>query len=163
MVDDVHRVLLLSIPKTGCTAWRWTIYNSIFQPNTTLQDGQKIKYIHDTYYLKDKGFRDFSSLSETEKEHLFGRYFNILSVRHPLDRLESCYIDKIVNYKQVSPSYRVGVLHHKQKIEGGSLTSKLDLNTNVTFEDFLSFVLVASNEHWNSVERLALPCQMNYT
>ena len=162
MVDDKHRMLLLSIPKSGCTVWRWTIYNSIVNPNIQIQDGQKIKFIHDVKYLQGKGFRDFRALPQEEKDRLFKSYFNILSVRHPLDRLESCYIDKIVNYRMVDPSYRRGVVYHKLRMENSSSNLKPDLNMKVTFEDFLSYILTKPNGHWDSVMHLAMPCQINY-
>ena len=93
ILDDPHKVILRAIPKTGISSWKTILINN--SVNRVNKDGPikqwdwgLIKTKYGLKVLPDE--RDLNSM-------LFKltHYFNILTVRHPLDRLESGFWDRI--------------------------------------------------------------------
>ena len=152
-VDDVHKLLILPIPKAGCTSWKMTLLNSSRLSGPHLQNVT----VHNKDIFREHGFRIFKELAMEEKTDIFESYYKILSVRHPFDRLESAYIDKIVQYTK-DPQYKIYLLNFKYGI--GNYSKDISLS-NLTFEDFLNGVMGYPERHWDSYQKTAFPCVAN--
>lgn len=128
--------------------------------------------------LRPTSLEEFSEANET--------YFKFMFVRHPMDRLLSCYLDKMVNSDHVSlPPYRkyvqmmgrkiIRTRRAKQLATSNSLKSPLWNSptlrrdqANPTFEEFLEFILntslqgVGYESHWVPYSRYCTPCSVTY-
>merc|ERR1712071_406514 len=68
-------------------------------------------------------------------------YFKFMFVRHPMERLLSCYLDKMVTSTHWSlPAFRRYVQHKASQILGRPATGQTPTGTP-TFQEFLEFVL----------------------
>jgi len=131
-------------------------------------------------FLRPLNLQDFHQANET--------YFKFLFVRHPMDRLLSCYLDKMVTSPHKSlPPYRRHIKLTAMKIMKKRQGSKLALpslpklpaagihqNTTAkdsvkpTFEEFLEFILntnlqgVGYESHWVPYFRYCTPCSVQY-
>lgn len=121
--------------------------------------------------LRPSNLDEFGEANET--------YFKFLFVRHPMDRLLSCYLDKMVQSDHVSlPPYRRYVQKTGRKIIRTRQAKKLRTFTlsksikkeqaNPTFEEFLEFILntnlegVGYESHWVPYSRYCAPCSVTY-
>ena len=165
IVDNEHKVLLLTLPKTGSTLWKLTLCNNSKVENQGMQQletGQKVGFIHKNWFLKNNGFQSVLQLQPDQRKEILDTYFKIITVRHPFDRIESAFFDKIMNYEKVSPMYRKNLVEFVLRRKwSGIISEKVDLTTNVTFEDFLFHIERRPNRHWTSVNALSDPCTLS--
>ena len=151
--DDTHKLLALPVPKAGCTSWKMTLLNNSQLAGAHLAN----RSVHNKAIFREHGFRIFQELQLKEKAKIFDSYFKIVGVRHPFDRLESAYMDKVLDYKSDPGCKRTIV----QFLKGKANYAKEDIQSNVTFEDFLTGVMGVQNRHWTNYVELALPCDAN--
>ena len=141
MVDDFHRVILKSVQKTGCTSWKSLVIESSPVKNAShIEPFQRIRYPEvGLAVLDDNVLR--VALYKLEN------YFNILTVRHPLRRLES-YFSRNMLDKKIFKKHR-----------GISVTLVME-----HFENFIHRVLYKKNQniHWNPIYDHSYPCTINY-
>ena len=93
LVDERHRVILKTIPKSGCSSWKYILITNAINEVRQNIDTEYLEHITDNYNL--------STLSYFKREDVMyklSNYFTILTIRHPLARLESAYRDKIVDF-----------------------------------------------------------------
>ena len=156
LADDFHKVLFLPIPKTGCSTWKMAILNN------TQTAGPELKGVcpHNKKIIQKYGLRMFRYLTLKERAKLFESYYKVLTVRHPLDRLESAYTDKIVFFNQSSHKYVIGLLTYKYG-EGNFSTKDLH-QYDLTFDDFLPFAMKIYDRHWGNFNKVARPCVSNF-
>ena len=95
VVDHDHKVILKSIPKSGCSSWKSIlIMNSITVNKLYTINPHNWDFIVSKYHL--------SVLNKKNYTHQLNTYFLILTVRHPFSRLESGFRDKIVRDQNIT-------------------------------------------------------------
>ena len=144
LVDDRHKFTLKAIPKTGCSSWKTILVeNSV--PRITKQPAKinphAWNWITNSYDLK--------LLNEEQSRPILvnklQNYFNMLTVRHPFDRLESGFREKYL----------------KQHPE-------LDQNNKeavaAAFQMFLERRLREKNmdKHWKPISQHTAPCTIPF-
>ena len=243
IIDDAHKIVLVAIPKTGCSIWKVALYENrekthqkavsrtrramkqtkaisekhgsdqrpnektIMRPKnatyivkkdskrqaarshrqlgkrkTTNTTGTYVKTghlkqqtnyarlnIHNFEFIKKSGLRWIHDLNDVEKRKVLRSYFNIITVRHPLDRLESSYQDKVMHYKQNADKIRANFVQFLAEQDGFSISKYFNdrkaprkYQDNTTFENFLTFILQARNRHWNNFMDNAHLCSVKY-
>ena len=161
LIDDKHRVILRSIPKTGCSTWRLMFLNNsvtgFLKVNKMMEED-----IHVPSYMKRYNLKALVHYSPSDGLYRLQNYFSILTVRHPLDRIESAYVDKftkpnIYNFIKEKHSSRILKMYRGQTLENA------DPKT-IQFEEFLRYLVEypRSDIHWRSVWDQAHPCVLKY-
>ena len=88
IVDHDHKVILKSIPKTGCSSWKTVLISNKITVNDEKITPHHWNLIVTKYQLK--------LLQTANCINYLNDYFVILTVRHPFARLESAFRDKIL-------------------------------------------------------------------
>ena len=141
VVDDTHKILLKSVQKTGCTSWRTLFINNAPGNEGTFSTFEKSKY-------HTIGLGLLKEYSKEEALYRVRNYFSILTVRHPLRRLESWFMN---NY--------MGHFHKKM---GNITVSKEEVLAKFEklFMDYLSGKEL--NRHWYTIYTQSYACRVNY-
>ena len=147
IVDEKFKILFCYIPKIACTQWK-TVMASLGGTETKF-------WIHDA-----RNFKFLGDYPMEEVDRILQTYFKFVFVREPFERLLSAYLDKFYsgdpdfhnNYgREIIKRYR----------PGGNPEHK-----NVTFDEFLNYVLHIGkgywNEHWQTYDKLCHPCGIQY-
>ena len=128
------------------------IMKSIHSPTVMRKKYNILKMIKSTYNRSDIIYR-------------LHNYFKFLVVRHPVDRLISAYNDKLV----IDPPTYLGMAQQIiRTYRPGADEETIMAGKNVTFREFLLYYLhqfkslKISNKHFQVVQRLCSPCQVNY-
>ena len=159
LIDSFHRFTLNSAPKTGSSTWRFALLNNSLKPghNVTVPNKTNAGSVHEPYIFKEKSYSlptNYFSIEEVLKA--LETYYNVLTVRHPFDRLESCFIEKVLlgtagNFKNI-------MLQNRNNIEMFRHLGSEELH----FEEFLYFIRHNDNAHWASVFSLTSPCAVPF-
>ena len=161
LVDDKHKILYCAVGKAAST----TFYNMFYFAVT----GHNISRIHCDTCWKDEGLVWLSSFPMEEIERRLQTYYKVITVRHPLDRLVSCWNGKFANARNTS-----SWIHHGRKMVEMFRTiptnSSLDTETakGANFDEFLRYVndIEAVNQrhnpHWEPIVRMCHPCAIDY-
>lgn len=121
-------------------------------------------------YLNPRSLEEFQYANNT--------FFKFMFVRHPMERMLSCYLDKMVTSPHSSlPAFRRFVKQkgaklvkkHKRKNDRNNKNNRmLATKEQPTFEEFLEFVLstdlqgVGYDSHWVPFFRYCNPCRIRY-
>ena len=86
-------------------------------------------------------------------------YYTVLTVRHPFDRLESAYVDKVVlhNYFGIRET-----ILQRRHIPAKAVKELAQNGHNVKFEEFLQHLMTTEDIHWLSISQLTHPCSLPY-
>ena len=147
MVDEKLKILFCYIPKVSCSQWK-TVLMQLNPPEhkSHLHDPKNFKFLH--VYPRD------------EVERMIRTYFKFVFVREPFERLLSAYLDKFHSGNSAFHN-RYGRDIIKRFRPGGNPDHK-----NVTFDEFLNFVIDTGNghwnEHWRTYDKLCYPCGIQY-
>ena len=148
IVHEKLKILFCYIPKVSCTQWK-TFIASL--------DGTETKLpIHDR-----KLFKFLHVYPRNDVDRMLKTYFKFVFVREPLERLLSAYLNKFhsLNETYYPNVYGRGII--KRYRPGGNPEHK-----NVTFDEFLNFVINLGNsywdEHWQTYDKLCHPCAIQY-
>ena len=135
------KVILKAVQKTGCTSWR-----SLFVDNSPIN-------VHVGAFAKTR-YQEvgLGVLNENLVEAAFYKlenYFTILTVRHPLKRLESFFGNNFLK-------------HIVKNDHNGSVPS--DAHVMEYFKQFTNKILInhKQNYHWDSIYNRSHPCSVNY-
>ena len=93
-------------------------------------------------------------------------YLKVMFVREPMERLFSCYLDKVVQNKHKSLKHFRREILRKGRFKS-SEESDVFLDGFVpTFEEFLNYILetpsFSFSSHWEPFWKQCHPCQVNY-
>ena len=153
LVDRFHNVTLFANAKAGCSTWKLTLLNSSGTWTNTkdVHDVSTYRYLHGMYT------RSAERMSVTDVLTALNTHCTIVNVRHPFDRLESAFMDKVVTKKY--NSLRSEILNAR-----GDARSQLHSNENsIQFYEFVRHVLRNNNdEHWKLMVRNSLLCEVPY-
>ena len=163
LIDRLHKVALNSVPKTGSTTWRFALHNgsklSNFQGFKEIKHGQKLSVIHGGGTFINTHTIPANRMKKSEVLTSLKTCYSVLTVRHPFDRLESTYMDKVVlrNYSGI----RQRILR-KRDIYEQDIKELAQDGTNVKFEEFLEHVTSTKDAHWLSIFQQTHPCSLPY-
>ena len=165
LIDKAHQVILQSPPKTGSTTWRFVFLNhtsssSSIPPLTKKGPGVKLPAIHmQTIFLRSNSTLPAVRMDKSEVLKYIQTYFSILTTRHPFDRLESVFTDKVVIMNVASIRKNILLRRNITITEA----SRLTLNaSSVKFEEFLEYIQHTYDPHWDSVYNHSMPCLIPY-
>ena len=127
-----------------------------------INPGEKVGFVHGhRLFQRVKGIYTTPAvlMKKSDVIEALNTYTNILTVRHPLDRLESAYEDLVISYNYVH--IREKILH--QRGLDASLEKQFAANgSHVTFEEFFIYILDHRDQHWDSMVETSLPCNVKY-
>ena len=159
IVDDKHKFLYCLVPKSGCTSWRLVLL-------VLLGKVKSFNEVHDPHDMSQ--FTFLSSFSEKEEiDRRLKTYKKFMTYRDPLTRLVSAYYDKFV-----TPG-RVYQMRYGRKIiakyRPGASNESLSTGSDVTFKEFVQFVLDGVEKkrpwmdpHWMPASLFCQPCSNDY-
>ena len=113
------------------------------------------------YWIHDRrNFRFLADYPTDIANRMLRTYFKFLFVREPFERFLSAYIDKFYHRK---PDF----MSLYGKIIKRSLATGVNVkDQNVTFDEFVNYVLSIGggywNEHWQTYDKLCRPCAIDY-
>ena len=155
---------LNSVPKTGSTTWRFSLLNnsglSSSQENRLSTEKIQLYLIHKSRTFKNSSIIPAIKMNRKKILTCLKTYYTILTVRHPFDRLESAYNDKIV-VTNMGNNLRQAILRRRH-INAGRVKELAQDGKSVTFEQFLQYIMSTSNDHWMSISQLTRPCALPY-
>ena len=160
LYDMHHRVLLRTTPKTGSTTWKLAMLNNTGNIHISLEPGQKFRQAHLSTLREFGQIITTENRSVTELVHLINTSFTIVTVRHPFDRLESAYVDKVLINN--AHKIRQRIWKARGNIERSEGNLNRERSSYVSFEMYLNYVLNHSNVHWCSIYKAAKPCDIPY-
>ena len=137
IIDDGHKVVLRAIQKSGCTSWKTLLLMNHLHINKTVK---KLK-IHNWNAISGQyGLKLFDDKNKDYMISTMSNYFTILTVRHPLARLESAFKDVMVRRRNVKKLTDSSVAHMFQKYVDTIIASR------------------ARNQHWLPFIEHTDPC-----
>ena len=147
MVDEKLKILFCYIPKVSCTQWK-TVLRQLNPPE------------HKYYVHSARNFKFLHVYPKDEVERMLRTYFKFVFVREPFERLLSAYLEKFNSGDSAFHSnYGRNII--KRFRPGGNPDHK-----NVTFDEFLNYVINIGNgywnEHWQTYDKLCHPCGIQY-
>ena len=141
LVDDAHKALLKPVQKTGCTSWR-----ALFINNAPGKKFQLNSFAKSQYHTIGLGI--MKEYSKEEALYRVKNYYSILTVRHPLRRLESWFTK---NYMSYSCKEGSNISASKE-----SMLAKFES----IFLDYLSGK--ETDLHWRRIYTQSYPCRIHY-
>ena len=162
MVDQKHKALYCVIPKCGCSTWK-TLMVNLTGLDPDLRDGVA-KGVHKAPYLaKTYNLTYLSTHSIAKRQVMLDTYFKFIVVRHPMDRLCSAFLGKLIHDGQPIPYYRHLGMHLKKHYGHRHLS---EMDKPVKFSEFLMYISSTGrrhqNLHWSSYIDLCNPCKVKY-
>ena len=150
-VNDRFKYVVCLPLKAGCTTWKTILVNNTLEePLPSSFDSEKL-HINGLIPYK---INRLNSYSKKDQEKILESYFKFLVVRHPLDRLVSAYIDKIIKRDYLSVKHAIV----KQQMKKYNKES-------YSFQAFLEYMLSTENSldpHWSPAAEMCDPCNVNY-
>ena len=148
LVSDQFNLTVCINWKTGSSSLR-----SILLQNSGLESWDEAEVI-------SNDLQELSKFPLSGIRYRLQHYFNIIMVRHPLDRLVSAYNDKLNMDKEYRQ--RLG----KLIIDRDHLNvskSEYASGKGVSFKQFIDFILEGGRDpHWDSYSKKCLPCLLPY-
>ncbi|ELT90319.1 hypothetical protein CAPTEDRAFT_101291 [Capitella teleta] len=160
LVDDKHKLLYCALPKAAST----TFYNMFYYSYT----GKFLEDIHCRQCWEDQGI--LSHFSKSERDKRLRDYYKIMVVRHPLDRLISCWNGKFTRQYRHPTWLQNGprMIEMFRELQGNT-TLKEEIKKGASFNEFVRYAnyLEATegedhNRHWRPHHRLCHPCSIEY-
>ena len=94
--------------------------------------------------------------------HRLQKYFKFLVVRHPLDRLVSAYIDKLVHDNHVYQTSMGTDILKRYRISVDNKT--LEQGKGVRFSEYIRYIIeyMPQDGHFTDMQSQCFPCEINY-
>ena len=175
LVDTRHKVMFCYVPKVACTSWKAvlcqlmkegvskTTQQLMAERNVAGWPGERIHYV-----LQTCGLTSLDKLSDTEVKDVLENYTKIAAVRHPIERINSLYKQKLYTDPENHNSEchlckSLGTKLIKRYRSNASVES-LETGRGVTRPEFFKFLVEGReyNEHWTEYNRLCHPCHVHY-
>ena len=155
-VSEKYKYLACVPHKAGSSSWEAILVNNSveeplpadFRVHTSMGGRKKV------WELNGLQVKRLSGYNITTRNRILKDYYKFMVVRHPLDRLLSCYMDKIVgNNKEFLT--QITKIRRMQLERYGT--------EQVDFPSFLEIILeVKLNSHWTPASVLCDPCNVKY-
>lgn len=125
---------------------------------------------HDT---NNGHFRQLSDYTPDEINLRLTTYYKFLFARHPFERLVSAFKNKFSTPHKKSRFFRMifgrYIMKKYREQDNITLTKEFKGGTSVKFEEFIRYIIDSPlgdeefwNEHWERIDRLCLPCLIQY-
>ncbi|XP_065656106.1 carbohydrate sulfotransferase 11 isoform X5 [Hydra vulgaris] len=165
-VSDKHQLLYCVTPKVACTNWKRVLlvldgyFNKPDEINSSLAHNFSTGY-----------FRKLSDYSPEEISLRLTTYYKFLFVRHPYERLVSTFRNKFVEtkYKTFKLIYGKYIMRKYRELKNITNDIRYIEGEGLKFEEFIKFIIDSPledadfwNEHWERIDRLCLPCLVQY-
>lgn len=166
VVDEKHKIVLCQVPKAAGSYWR-----TMFVKGTgKLDEDEEDEFnVHRQDQLKSIGLNFLHQYPIPEQERILNTFLKVMTVRHPLARAVSAYVDKFVSSRLREPIIRcIDHInkHFRSKDNQIELTDGEDtIPSGVTIQDFVNLVLDPTspyNPHWDMAFHLCHPCVIAY-
>jgi hypothetical protein len=125
--------------------------------------------VHRQNELRSIGLEFLHKFPEEEQKKILETYLKVMTVRHPLDRAISAYVDKFVASKLRDPIIKcIDHINKNYRDKQNQIKLKKGVNTipsGVTIQDFVNLVLDPTspyNPHWDMAFNLCHPCAIQY-
>eukprot|EP00794_Sanderia_malayensis_P015301 gene15301-16878_t len=164
LVSDKNQLLYCMIPKVACTNWRRVlmVLEGYSDDPLSLNANDVHNY---TYGL----LRPLSDYTTDEIVFRLSTYYKFVFVRNPLERFTSAYRTKFVEARGKSLFKGTVGKYIIRKYRSGVTESEAEDGENVTFREFVNYVIDSPLEdpgfydrHWERYDRLCLPCMIYY-
>lgn len=166
LVSDKHQLLYCVTPKIACTNWKRVllILDGYFKKPDEI--GSSLAHNFSTGY-----FRKLSDYSPDEINLRLTTYYKFLFARHPYERLTSAFRNKFIEAKYKTFKIIFGKYIMRKYRDPKNLTQdkRYHEGEGVTFQEFVKFIIDSPlenqdfwNEHWERIDRLCLPCLIQY-
>lgn len=165
-MSDKHQLLYCVTPKIACTNWKRVllILDGYFKKPDEI--GSSLAHNFSTGY-----FRKLSDYSPDEINLRLTTYYKFLFARHPYERLTSAFRNKFIEAKYKTFKIIFGKYIMRKYRDPKNLTQdkRYHEGEGVTFQEFVKFIIDSPlenqdfwNEHWERIDRLCLPCLIQY-
>ena len=175
-VDEEHKVVFCEVPKAGSTTYKnlFVKHSSSYikAPNSTRENRQNQL----AYHILDYGIKKLWSYSKQDIIRILKEFYKIVGVRHPLSRLHSMFVNKILDRNRGCKwfnKYRTmatNIINETRPLneeQTKNNTNSKPCPNDVTFLEFLTYTGkhpddILTNHHLKSVFDLCLPCFIDY-
>ncbi|ELU06869.1 hypothetical protein CAPTEDRAFT_36480, partial [Capitella teleta] len=164
LVDDKHKILYCALPKAAST----TFYNMFYYSYTgKFLDSSNV---HCKSCWEEQGLVYLNRFSKPERDERLKDYYKIMVVRHPLDRVISCWNGKFTRPRLHATWRHNGprMIEMFRKLQN-NMTLDEEVRKGASFSEFVQYVnfLEATegenhNQHWDTHYRLCHPCSIDY-
>ena len=163
LFDQLHKVALNSVPKTGSTTWRFILLNNSMISGkpfmSHLSKGQALSQVHHVSTFGKSHTISAQRMQGKDAITALSTYYHILTVRHPFERLESTYINKVVYHNMYGMREKILAMRKIREPEIASLSQN---GSNIRFEEFLHYISSHRESHWASIYSMTYPCTIPY-
>ena len=148
LVDDLNEMIFCIVYKAASSTMKRYF--------ASMRPGFDFTQVHKPGNLKKKGLTMIRDHSYAQQMHFIKNYKKAIVVRHPLDRLRSCYYNKFVNARHISTKKYNNAIR-KYRI------NKEDKSPTMRFDEFVKYILhTESDNHWKTIQETCLPCVIQY-
>ena len=143
ITDDIHKIIIKAIPKTGSSSWKRTLltHSPYFKHSAQYTKGWNT--MRDQYHLLQ-----LSTFNKSIILKKLRTYLTILNVRHPLSRLESGFRNIIIHYRNANetPVYNTSFFERFQRF----------LDKRISEDEYMM------NVHFKPTFAHTLPCTIPF-
>ncbi|KAK7166616.1 hypothetical protein R3I93_006387 [Phoxinus phoxinus] len=180
IVDDHHGVIYCFVPKVACSNWKRVMIvlsQNLKAPNGApyldpLDIPVEVIHNHTVHKTFNKLWRRFGRFSHQLMHHKLNNYTKFLFVRDPFVRLISAFRDKFATPNEDYYKY-IGspMLQRYANISSppASAQKAFAAGIRLSFTHFIQYLLDPQtekknpfDEHWQQMNRLCHPCQIDY-
>ena len=140
IIDDGHKVVLRAIQKSGCTSWKTLLLINHLHINES-KNVENLKIHNWDAISRQYGLKLFNDKTRNYIISTMNDYFTILTVRHPLARLESAFKDVMVRRTK--------------------LRNLTDSEVALMFQQYVDSIINSEdilNPHWRPITEHTDPC-----
>ncbi|XP_039273197.2 carbohydrate sulfotransferase 11-like [Styela clava] len=169
--SDKYNFMICEIPKCGSTNWKKLLVSMEGETNAT--DPMKIPggeahILGNKRYLW-KYFNESDTKSRDFVEKRIKNYTHIMTVREPMERLVSAYIDKMLPTGSGGETYlEISRRIHAQYRETTNSTSEeSDELQHASWPEFVRYLLdsnkkIGMDSHWEMFSKMCNPCALSF-
>ncbi|ELT96526.1 hypothetical protein CAPTEDRAFT_216064 [Capitella teleta] len=163
LVNEKHNVMYCALPKAGSTTINNLFYYSI---TGKLPEDD----IHCMDCWRKAGMEYLHRYSHAARRKMLNTFYKVLVVRHPLDRMVSCWNGKFVHHNGNGNPWKMHFPRMVKLLRKIQINSSLepDLRMNPTFEEFAKYIVhlntlgLKDDQHWRPHYRMCHPCSLDY-
>ncbi|XP_012939879.1 carbohydrate sulfotransferase 11 [Aplysia californica] len=165
LVDKKHKLLFCAIPGVAMNDWRKILLITNGVVNTT-----KVSSIvgGDVFGKYGKSVKKLSEFSSKERVEMLTKYYKVMFVRDPLERLVAAYTGKLAPSwsKYFHKAFGTQIIKRYRR---NAKPDDIKKGSSVRFDEFGRYIVdvehegsASLNEHWQQYYKLCHPCLINY-
>ena len=169
LVDHRHRLTYCWMGKSGCSSLKAFILEANgLDLSKYDQLTDDVRFVHLVEIVNKYGLQQMYQINVTQRKHVVDSYFNIMSIRHPFERLVAYYRDKIINSDNETQYFKrpAEILREfrPQMFKNNSTLAAMkhpqDAIGPPTFRETLSWIYEhkITDDHFNIIYQNCHPC-----